>query len=262
MAHSVTMADITRGLDRQAVADLAAYCSRPRGNFTVRGFSVSLYNDSGRLAALTRLLDPVIRRARRNGVAVPGFPEEIYPETIFGGRFAIYLDDGKTLSLDGGALGLAMAVIDKIRRIEPLRAAGAPLALTVENKESFYALSASPDYDCYLYTSGYPNCAVKAMLDLLAARGFVFFHAGDLDPDGILILERLNAIAGCRVRPVKMDAATLTRYLPFSRRLRPETLKSLNRVGDAARRLPGIAGLITRIAETGRGLDQEIIDYG
>ena len=139
--------------------------------------------------------------------------------------------------------------------------------MIIENKETFYALG-SPrksgvelPYDCFLYAGGYRNQAVAALIRLLAASGFCLYHAGDLDPDGILILQNIRDTAEWPVTPVLMNAAVFDRYLPWSRPLGKGVLRQLDKIRADTRAIPGIAELIRRIAETGCGVEQEIVDY-
>jgi hypothetical protein len=112
-----------------------------------------------------------------------------------------------------------------------------------------------------LYTGGYPNQAAAAVIRVLAASGFRFYHAGDLDPDGILILQHIRDLAGQPVTPVRMDAAAFDRYLFSARPLTGAMLRQLEKIREDTRAIPGLAGLVRRIEETSRGVEQEIIDY-
>jgi hypothetical protein len=163
----------------------------------------------------------------------------------------------------GSILGLPLETILRIRRIRPL--AGEAAVLTIENKETFFALSqaspALPGYACFLYVGGHPNRAVRTLVSLLVESGFTFSHAGDLDPDGILILQELAEIAGKAVKPLRMDTDTFDAYLECGRPLEPSVLKRTALIGEKARSIPGMAELIRRIEETGMGVEQEIIDY-
>jgi hypothetical protein len=132
----------------------------------------------------------------------------------------------------------------------------------IENKETFFALTGSlPGYSCFLYVGGHPNRAVRTLTALLAESGFCFSHAGDLDPDGILILQELAGIAGKPVQPLRMDADTFDRYLECGRKLEPTSLKRTALISEQTRSIPGMAALVKRIEETGLGVEQEIIDY-
>jgi hypothetical protein len=95
----------------------------------------------------------------------------------------------------------------------------------------------------------------------LAESGFAFSHAGDLDPDGILILQELGDIAGKPVQPLRMEKAVFDQYLPCGRKLEPSMLKRTKLISQKTRAIPGMEDLICRIEETGMGVEQEIINY-
>ncbi|MDR2094544.1 MAG: DUF2220 family protein, partial [Treponema sp.] len=127
----------------------------------------------------------------------------------------------------------------------------------IENKETFFVLAESlPGYTCFLYTGGHPNRAVQALVSLLAKAGFSFSHAGDLDPDGILILQELGNITGKKIRPLGMDAATFDRYRNCGRKLEPTMLRRIALITGETRSLPGMEELIRRIEETALGVEQ------
>ena len=238
--------------------------SRRRENargITTRALSTALYGDSKRLEVLLSLFNPLLARARRRGIAVPDFSflERAYPETYIAGKIA--LDFGEvSVPVNGILLGLPLATILKLRRIRPL--SGEAAVLTIENKETFFTLSESlPGYACFLYAGGHINRAVGALVSLLAESGFSFSHAGDLDPDGILILQELAEIAGKPVKPLRMDADAFDNYLVCGKRLEPGTLRRTALISEKTRSIPGIAELVRRIEETGTGVEQEIIDY-
>ncbi|MDR2445085.1 MAG: DUF2220 family protein [Spirochaetaceae bacterium] len=289
LAENVTALDAAGGIDVIAVTDMAHLTcflfdkdmSRPspsqmpdadpakrenpwqekvRG-ITTRALSTALYGDSKRLEALMTLFNPILTRARRQGIAVPDFSflKRAYPETFIAGK--IELDFGEvSVPVGGILLGLPLETILKLRRIRAL--SGETTVLTIENKETFFALSESlPGYTCFLYAGGHPNRAVRALLSLLAESGFTFSHAGDLDPDGILILQELAKIAGKPVKPLRMDPCTFDRYLGYGRKLEPSTLRRTSLISEKTRSIPGMAELVSRIEETGIGVEQEIIDY-
>ena len=243
---------------------------------TTRALSTALYGDSKRLEALVSLFNPLFVRARRQGIALPDFSflDRSYPETFIAGKITLYFGEDSVPAGDapplvnatGNILGLPLETILKLRRIQPY--AGEAVVLMIENKETFFALSQSlpalrvlPGYSCFLYVGGHPNRAVRALVSLLAESGFSFFHAGDLDPDGILILQELAEIAGKPVRPLRMDTDTFDRYLEYGKKLEPSSLKRTALISEQTRSIPGMAELIRRIEETGLGVEQEIIDY-
>jgi hypothetical protein len=262
---------------------------------TTRALSVALYGNSKRLEALMTLFNPLFVRARRQGIVIPDFSflDRSFPETFIAGKIALDFEDapagepagnGETarppenatgeagsqpcgsrplINAGGNILGLPLETILKIRRIRPLPEATA--VLMIENKETFFALAQTlpplPDYTCFLYVGGHPNRAVRALASLLAESGFSFSHAGDLDPDGILILQELADITGKEVKPLRMDVATFDHYLECGRQLEPSMLRRTVLISEKIRVIPGMAELIKRIEETGMGVEQEIIDY-
>ncbi|MDR2595706.1 MAG: DUF2220 family protein [Treponema sp.] len=112
-------------------------------------------------------------------------------------------------------LGLPLESTEAIKTIHLLSEKKYKIVLIIENKETFYALG-SPQkhskelsrYDYFLYIGGYSNRATVIIIKILAASGFSFYYAGDLAPDGILILQHIQNIAGKSVTPVRMDVST------------------------------------------------------
>jgi hypothetical protein len=142
--------------------------------------------------------------------------------------------------------------------------------LTIENKETFYALGSPEEYftdrnlshhDCFLYIGGYFNRAAAGLIKILSASGFSFYHAGDLDPDGVLILQQIQDTAEKSVIPVRMDAATFDEYRAWGRSLTKPMLRQIEKIRDETKAILGLAGLLQRIEETGLGVEQEIVDY-
>jgi hypothetical protein len=301
LAENFTPLDAAGGIDVMAVIDMTHLTNflfdqgktgqgKIRG-ITIRALSTALYGDSKRLETLMNLFNPLFARARRQGIVMPDFSflDRAYPETFIAGRIILDFEDvpaGETFRVENGQavrsteniaagdlpplvnaagsiLGLPLETILKIRRIRPL--AGEAAVLMLENKETFFVLSqalpALPGYACFLYVGGHPNRAVRALVSLLAEADFAFYHAGDLDPDGILILQELAEIAGKEVKPLRMDAITFDAYLGCGRKLEPSILKRTALIGEKTRAIPGMAELVRRIEETGMGVEQEIIDY-
>ncbi|MDR3170580.1 MAG: DUF2220 domain-containing protein [Treponema sp.] len=286
LAETLSPEDAARGIDGEAVRDLALLVQRlsaGQKGLTPRALSVALYGDSKRLEGLLDVFSRVLHRARRQGIEAPelSFLDRSFPETMIAGRLILTMSERDTTSplinATGSILGLPLVTILTIKRITPVPTegwephGGAPLnpagfkrasVLTVENKETFYALTEYVHtFDCILYTGGHPNGAVRALISLLATSGFEFHHAGDLDPDGILILQELMEIAGKPVGPVHMDQATFEQYRYCGRELERSVLRRTALIKEATRAIPGIAALIQSIEAAGLGIEQEIIDY-
>ena len=237
---------------------------------TLRALSIRLFSDSKRIEALLRDAAPLLARARRADVPVPdlGPLERTYPETLVSGPIAFGLDDGSTMTNPSGLpLGIPLFTAGRILGVGLVQHAadrGVRRLLTIENLETFYALAADRYMalaDAFLYTGGHPNRAVQLVLAAFARSGFSLFHAGDLDPDGILILQELSDFAGSMILPLKMDASTFDEHAAHARELDSSSLSRTAIIRDDTRAIPGIEELLQRILSSGKGVEQEIIEY-
>jgi hypothetical protein len=267
LAEKLSLVDLARGVDERAVADFASLVIYITKNgdkgITPRALSVALYADSKRLETLLTLFNKMLNKAAANNVVIPDFSSltRSFPDTMISGRVAFRVAGSDLVNESGSILGLPLATVLKISAARALKAR-TPSALSIENKETFYALSERlSTFDCLFYTGGYPNAAVQALVSVLAASGFTLYHAGDLDIDGILILQELSRYAGQPVLPFRMDGETFDEYAQYGRKLRKSMLHYAHRINETTRSLAGITELIVRIEDTGLGIEQEIIDY-
>lgn len=296
LADNVRARDASAG-DRaidlaRAIADFASLVDALRrhakggllSGITPRALSIKLFSDSKRIESLLAELAPLLTRARRAGIPVPDTSpvERSFPETLVAGVLAFELGetsagDSTRARIDnpaGCVIGLPLVTAMRIERIVPTvqKSPGAHACLVaVENLETFYALatrgeSTSPREDAplaeaFLYVGGHPNRAVQRLLDRFARSGFKITHAGDLDPEGILILQEVMDAAGAKVEPLRMDARTFDAYRDHSRELEKTALARVALIRDDTRALPGIESLLERILSTGRGVEQEIVEY-
>jgi len=268
--------EIGQGFDRRAMEEfsrLLEFCSNPAQieNITTRALSIQLYRDSKRLEELLSLCKPLLSRMEKT-VAMPDltFLERSYPETMISGKIIIEFKNQKTPILNEGSniLGFPLETAEEISGIQLVSRKNEKAVLTIENKETFYALASPHEqsenfshYDCFLYIGGYSNRAAAAIVRTLSTSGFSFYHAGDLDPDGVLILQQIQEIAQKPVIPVRMDAATFKKYRAWARTLSKPMLHQLTKIKKETKAIPELAGLLQHIEETGLGVEQEIIDY-
>ena len=268
--------EIGQGIDRQAIEELArllefSFVPARLENITTRALSILLYRDSKRLENLLALRSPLFTRSRENSLlSCFVLPERSYPETMISGKIIVQYKNEKIPLVNAGGhiLGIPLENAEEIESIQLASDKNEKIVLTIENKETFYAL-ASPRkhgeslsrYDCFLYTGGYPNRAVVALIKTLAASGFSFYHAGDLDPDGVLILQSVQEFAGRPVTPVRMDAATFDQYRAWARPLTKPMLRQIEKIREETKANPALSGLLRCIEETGLGVEQEIVDY-
>ncbi|GBU26867.1 hypothetical protein R84B8_00382 [Treponema sp. R8-4-B8] len=269
--------EIGQGIDQHAMEEfirLLEFCSESaqREKLTTRALSILLYHDSKRLENLLSLCNPLFSRAQKT-VSIPdlSFLERSYPETMIAGKIIIQFKNQEPplVNAEGHILGFPLESAEVIESIQLVSDKKEKTVLTIENKETFYALGSpqkhneSKDlshYDCFLYIGGYSNRAAAALVKTLASSGFSFYHAGDLDPDGILILQHVQELAEKPVVPVRMDAATFDKYQAWARPLDKQTLRQIEKIREEINN-PELAGLLRRIEETGMGVEQEIIDY-
>ena len=270
--------EIGHGIDQQTMGEfikLLEFLSEPERleKITTRALSILLYHDSKRLEDLLTLCMPLLYRAQKT-IPVPNLSmfERSYPETMISGKliFEYKNHNPPMVNSEGLALGFPLESAEAIGSIQSIPEKKVKTVLTIENKETFYALggpqknSTSGEllrYDCFLYIGGYPNRAAGALIKTLASSGFSFYHAGDLDPDGVLILQHIQDIAGRPVTPVRMDAATFDKYRPWARPLTKPMLRQIEKIREETKTIPGLSSLLRRIEETGLGVEQEIVDY-
>ncbi|MCL2806236.1 MAG: DUF2220 domain-containing protein [Treponema sp.] len=268
--------EIGQGINQKIIEDLIRYLefandsAKPQ-KITIRALSILLYNDSKRLENLISVCSPFISRAQKAiSVSDFTFPDRSYPEVMISGKiiFEYKKPDTPLVNAKGLMLNLPLESVQVISVIKPINEKSQKKVLTIENKETFYALAGSQaendsylQYDCFLFTSGYPNRAVAALIEILAASGFSFYHAGDLDPDGILILQNIQNIAKQSVTPIRMDVSTFDQYRKWARPLIKSMLGQIKKIREETRSIPGLEELLQRIEKTGLGVEQEIVDY-
>jgi len=276
--------EIGQGIDQHTMEEfthLLEFCCGPANQekITTRALSILLYRDSKRLESLLVLCIPLLSRIKKK-TEVPdlSFLERSYPETMIAGKiFFIFKEkckkDNKTHSFinDNAFLfGFPLETVEMIDSIGYMSGKDKSYVLTIENKETFYALARPQNsgtsellsmFDCFLYVGGYSNRATAAMIKILAVSNFNFYHTGDLDPDGILILQHIQELAGRPVTPLRMNAATFDQYQDWARPLSKPMLRQITKIRDETKANPELAGLLRRIEETRLGVEQEIIDY-
>jgi len=259
----------------------------------IRALSIRLYGDSKRLE---RLL-PVADRLSRAVWGAP-ISEELglgrsYPEVSFAVLGSIRFSGSESSwRCNGQILTLPLASVRLIKEVAPERGematADPPLnrsaaVLSVENKETFHVLASRLPGSCarrsstapearseateaslpvgiaaILYTAGHPNGAVTAMLRHFAAAGARFYHYGDLDPDGILILQEIQAAVAAPVVPYLM---TVSVYRRFARHGYPLDQTQRARLAQLDPNTQAeLRELAREIGKTGVGVEQEIID--
>jgi len=278
LAAHLDARDAARGIDATIIRDLALLpiYAEETAPLTVRALSVRLFSDSKRIETLLTAIKPLISRAAAAGIPRPDPSrlERSFPETLIAGPCTIHFTrTTEPLQNPAGAVigipGETASGISAIEAMSPCEATDRRKlqALGVENKETFHVLAQAltegrlPSFTLLVYVGGHPNRAVQCVFRALARSGWTLFHSGDLDPDGILILQELADLACAPVSPWRMDRATFDRYLIHGRSLDGSMQVRTAAIRDDTRALAGINDLLERILATGRGVEQEIIDY-
>lgn len=245
------------------LADLARLFSLSPQEATsapTRALSIRLFGESKRLEALLPTADRLSRSVF--GIALS---EELgigrsYPEVSFCLFGTITFADGSLWRCGGRVVTLPLGTVELIREVASCANAAEPAVLSIENKETFYLMAESraPGHSALVYTAGHPNPAVVSLLRLLVRAGAAFSHYGDLDPDGILILQEIAASIGRPVAPHLMTAAIHRKYARFGYTLDDAQMARLSGVADDTH--PQLLELAHEIRATGVGVEQEIID--
>lgn len=90
--------------------------------------------------------------------------------------------------------------------------------LTIENLTSYNRFTT----DMFqIYLAGYHNHAKQELLMKINEKNLrkKWYHSGDIDPDGFMILENLRVKTGIDFVPYMMDAEYLTKYSSYTKRL-------------------------------------------
>lgn len=92
-------------------------------------------------------------------------------------------------------------------------------AMTVENLTAFHRMQSEEVF--HIYLSGYHNTLKQHMIKRLAAENpmLKWYHFGDMDPDGFLILEHLKSGTGIAFEAFHMGIEDLVRYKAFGKSL-------------------------------------------
>lgn len=177
----------------------------------IRNFSEMVFHDSKRLQSIlnpvTRILfdygDSICQKetvlAQYNLVSNPGY---VYIK----GDWQIWCQ-GRCVSTNmfRGGIAVSSDALDEIERI----AVPGGIIISVENLTTYHDTKESQS--AIIYLGGFMNTVRANLLKKLYtfepdAR---YFHKGDLDPYGFLILEDLKRKTGIPFRPMEMDLGTL-----------------------------------------------------
>lgn len=139
-------------------------------------------------------------------------PKYVY----FKGCAEITFEDGNSYKLSSD-IPIALPM-DKLSTIKSFVISDSAI-MTVENLASYNRIY---EKDCFvIYLAGYHNIAKQSLIKLIASQNDVkeWYHFGDIDPDGFLILENLKKKTGINFKPVYMSINELKKYEKYTKKL-------------------------------------------
>lgn len=181
----------------------------------IRNFSTALFKDSKRFqkefrsTVETILFDYTDEVVEKDDIL--GFYNLYENPTyvIVKGNVVIQLDTSVIdVSEMPDGIALSNASLEKIRAVT----VKANKVITVENLTTYH--DSDEDDAVHIYLGGYHNYSKQLLLEKIYAdnKSRDYFHKGDLDVYGFLILENLKEKTGIPFRPLMMDVATIERF--------------------------------------------------
>ncbi|MCI6731487.1 MAG: DUF2220 family protein [Lachnospiraceae bacterium] len=134
----------------------------------------------------------------------------------FKGNAAIIFDNGNIIRTEKDfPIALSSVALEHVSDIS----IGAEAVMTVENLTSFNRVKDEKYF--YIFLSGYHNTVKQKMLVNIFRHneGLKWFHFGDMDPDGLYIVEHLKKGTGIPFETYHMSVSDLKRYRKFSKPL-------------------------------------------
>lgn len=143
----------------------------------------------------------------------------------FKGNALIHFTDGNIITIiPENPIALSSVSIKNISKVEIQNQE----IITVENLTSFNRVSKTNSF--YIYLSGYHNSAKQEFLKLVYEQNKdkVYFHFGDIDPDGFHILENLKIKTGIPFVGYKMSCSELEAYSAYTKTLEQNDITKAN----------------------------------
>lgn len=198
----------------------------------IRNFSEAVFHNSKRFQAIQAsivhiLVDYTPDAANEENILKQYDLYENPTYVYFKGGWKLYVaEDCLNVALVPGGIGLPTTALDKITKIELTQSR----VITVENLTTYHDTN---DQDAaVLYLGGFPNHLRVQFLKLLWQNepNARYFHRGDLDPYGFLILQNLRSRTNIPFAALEMDLPTLKKCFEAGhfRPLEKADLKMMN----------------------------------
>ena len=179
----------------------------------IRNFSEMVFRDSKRLQ---NILNPIIRILLDYGDVVGQKETVLAQYNLISNPGYVYIKgdwqiqcQGRCISTEMFRGGIAISS-DSLDEIEHITVSGG-IIISVENLTTYHDTKESQG--AIIYLGGFMNTVRMNLLKKLYAcePNADYFHKGDLDPYGFLILENLKKKTGIPFEPMEMDLDTLCR---------------------------------------------------
>ena len=179
-------------------------------------------------------------------------PSYIY----FKGNAKIKFADGRLLDVtQNKALALPSTEVCDIEKIEIFNKS----VMTVENLTSFNRVRGTEVF--FLYLSGYHNSVkqilLKKIFDQNQNKNILYYHFGDIDPDGFYILDNLRKKTGIDFKPYCMDVENLEKYRNYTKSFESNDIKKAESLIAAGK----YVDITTFMLNNKIKLEQEIISW-
>lgn len=177
-------------------------------------------------------------------------PKYVY----FKGCAEITFEDGNSYKLSSD-IPIALPM-DKLNTIKSFVISDSAI-MTVENLASYNRIY-EKDY-FVIYLAGYHNIAKQSLIKLIASQNDVkeWYHFGDIDPDGFLILENLKKKTGINFKPVYMSINELKKYEKYTKKLEDnDTTKAQGLINKGL-----YVDIMEYMLENNVKLEQEIVSW-
>lgn len=179
-------------------------------------------------------------------------PSYIY----FKGKATIKFADGRILDvMQNKALALPSTEVSDIDEIDIFNKS----VMTIENLTSFNRVRGTDIF--FLYLSGYHNSVKQILLKKIfnqnQSKNILYYHFGDIDPDGFYILDNLRKKTGIDFKPFCMDVENLKKYRNYAKPFESNDIKKAESLIAVGKHVD----IATYMLNNKIKLEQEIISW-
>ena len=131
--------------------------------------------------------------------------------------------------------------------------------MTIENLTSFNRVRGTDIF--FLYLSGYHNSVKQLLLKKIfnqnQSKNILYYHFGDIDPDGFYILDNLRKKTGIDFKPFCMDVENLKKYRNYAKPFESNDIKKAESLIAVGKHVD----IATYMLNNKIKLEQEIISW-